>query len=125
HSLLTTGRIANYDGPQISVSNKMYAGSVYNVSGWVLLTPADGSSHIINISLQTTSDGNPSYPSVTGYPGVTVPADGNWHQISVTSYTMSNNYDPGAASLYFQTVPSTGNDLVSFYIDDVQLSYVP
>jgi endo-1,4-beta-xylanase len=125
HSLLTTGRIANYDGPQINVSNKMYAGSVYNISGWVLLTPTDGSNHVVNISLQTTLDGNPSYPSVTGYPGVTVPADGNWHQISVTSYTMSNNYDPGAAYLYFQTVPSTGNDLVSFYIDDVQVSYVP
>ncbi len=124
HSLLTTGRIANWDGPSISVSNKMYPGSVYNVSGWVMLTPADGSSHVINISLQTTLSGNPSYPSVTGYPGVTVPADGNWHQISVMGYNMSNSYDPGAATLYFQTVPAAGNDLVSFYIDDFQLTYV-
>ena len=27
--------------------------------------------------------------------------------------------------MYFQTVPASGNDLVSFYIDDFQLSYVP
>jgi endo-1,4-beta-xylanase len=125
HSLLTTGRVANYDGPTINVSNKMYSGSEYNISGWVKLLPTDGSSHIINISLQTTLAGNTSYPSVIAYPGVTVPADGNWHQISVTGYTMANSYDPGAASLYFQTVPASGNDLVSFYIDDFQLTYIP
>ena len=124
HSLLTTGRVANYDGPQINVSNKMYPGSEYNISGWVKLLPTDGSSHVINMSLQTTLSGNTSFPSVTGYPGVTVPADGNWHQISVTGYSMANSYDAGTAFLYFQTVPSSGNDLVSFYIDDFQLSYV-
>jgi endo-1,4-beta-xylanase len=40
-------------------------------------------------------------------------------------YNMSNNYDPGAAYLYLQTVPASGNDLVSFYVDDFQLTYVP
>ncbi|MGB8096113.1 MAG: endo-1,4-beta-xylanase [Terracidiphilus sp.] len=125
HSLLTTGRIANWDGPQISVSDKMYVGSVYNISGWVMLVPTDGSSHIINMSLQTTLSGNTSYPSVTAYPGITVPADGQWHQISVLGYNMSSAYDPGQASLYFQTVPASGNDLVSFYLDDFQLTYVP
>ena len=124
-SLLITGRVANYDGPQISVSNKMYVGSVYNISVWVMLQPTDGSSHIINMSLQTTLDGNTSYPSVTAYPGITVPADGQWHQVSVMGYNMSSAYDPGAAYLYLQTVPPSGNDLVSFYIDDFQLTYVP
>lgn len=124
-SLLTTGRIANWDGPSIDVSSKMYNGSVYNISGWVLLTPADGSSHVINMSLQVTLNGNTSYPSITPYPGVTVAADGQWHQVSVTGYTMPTSYDAGTATLYFQTVPSSGNDLVSFYIDDFQLTYVP
>lgn len=95
HSLLTTGRIANYDGPQINVSNKMYNGSRYNISAWVMLVPTDGSNHVINVSLQTTLDGNTSYPSVTAYPGITVPADGSWHQISVNGYNMSSSYDPG------------------------------
>lgn len=124
NSLLTTGRIANWDGPQISISNKMYPGSVYNISGWVMLQPTDGTNHTINVSLQTTLNGNTSYPGVSGYPGITVPADGAWHQISVMGYNMSNAYDQGAAFLYFQTVPSSGDDLVSFYIDDFQLSYV-
>ncbi len=39
-ALLTTGRIANWDGPSISVSNKMYVGSVYNISGYVITTDA-------------------------------------------------------------------------------------
>jgi endo-1,4-beta-xylanase len=124
HALLVTGRTANFDGPQISVSDKMYVGSVYNISGWVMLTPADGSSHVINMSLQTTVDGNTSFPSITPYPGVTVLADGQWHQINVMGYTMASPYDQGEASLYFQTVPPSGNDLVSFYLSDFQLSYV-
>ncbi|KAA6461830.1 hypothetical protein DYQ86_09265 [Acidobacteria bacterium AB60] len=124
NSLFTTGRIANWDGPSINVSNKMYNGSRYNISGWVLLTPADGSTHTINVSLQTTLNGNVSYPGVTSYPGVPVVADGQWHQISVTGYNMGSAYDPGTASLYFQTV-SSSNDLVSFYLDDFQLTYVP
>ncbi|MGB6689625.1 MAG: endo-1,4-beta-xylanase [Terracidiphilus sp.] len=124
-SLLTTGRIANYDGPQINVSNKMYDGSVYNLSVWVLLTPADNSSHVINLSMQYNLDGNANYPSITGYPGVTVMADGQWHQISVNGFTVPSSYDPGTAYVYLQTVPPSGSDLVSFYIDDFQLTYVP
>jgi endo-1,4-beta-xylanase len=124
HSLLTTGRTANFDGPQINVSNKMYNGSKYNISAWVMLVPTDGSNHVINMSLQTTLDGTTSFPSVTAFPGITVPADGNWHQISVNGYNMANNYDAGTAFLYLQTVPPSGTDLVSFYVDDFQLTYV-
>ena len=51
----------------------MYVGSTYNLSVWVMLTPSDGSSHVINMSLQTTKSGTTSYPSVSGYPGVTGP----------------------------------------------------
>jgi endo-1,4-beta-xylanase len=124
HSLLTTGRTANFDGPQINVSNKMYSGSQYNISAWVMLTPADGSNHVINMSLQTTLDGTTSFPSITPFPGITVPADGSWHEISVHGYNMANSYDAGTAFLYLQTVPSSGTDLVSFYVDDFQLTYV-
>jgi hypothetical protein len=60
----------------------MYTGSVYNISAWIRLLPTDGSSHVLNFSLQTTLGGNVSYSSVTAYPGITVPADGAWHQIA-------------------------------------------
>lgn len=124
HALLVTGRTANWNGPQINVSDKMYQGSVYNLSVWVMMDASDSSSHIINMSLQTTLNGSNSYPGVTGYPGVSVPDDGKWHQISVTNYTMSSAYDPGTAYLYLQTFPSTGTDDVSFYMTDFQLTYV-
>jgi len=88
-----------------------------------MLTPADNSNHTVNVSLQTTIGGNTSFPSVTPYPGPTIPADGQWHQINVMGYNMSSAYDQGQAFLYFQTV-SGGNDFVSFYIDDFKLSYV-
>jgi endo-1,4-beta-xylanase len=107
HSLLTTGRTANWNGPSISVANKMYVGSVYNISVWVKLQPTDGSSHILNVSLQTSLGGTASYPGVTSYPGITVKADGSWHQISVLGYNMSSAYDSGGASLYVQTVPAS------------------
>ncbi len=125
HSLQITNRQANWDGPSINVSDKMYVGSVYNISVWVRLAPTDGTSHFVNVSLQTTYQGATSYPGVTGYPGVSVPADGAWHQIVVNNYTMGSNYDAGAATLYVQTATSDGsNDLIDFNIDDFQLTYV-
>ncbi len=122
-SLYVAGRTANWQGPQINVSNKMYVGSTYNLSVWVMLQPTDGSNHVINMSLQTTQNGTTSYPSVSSYPGITVPADGQWHQVSVLGYTMSSGYDPGQAYLYLQTAGSA-TDTVSFYVDDFQLTYV-
>lgn len=124
HSLLVTGRAGNFAGPQVSVSNKMYVGSAYNISLWIMLQPTDGSSHVINVSLQTTKNGTTSFPGVTSFPGITVAADGAWHQISVNGYNMSSAYDPGQAFLYIQTFPASGSDLVSFYVDDFQLSFV-
>jgi endo-1,4-beta-xylanase len=123
-SLYVTGRTANWNGAQISVADKMYAGSQYAVSLWIMLEPTDGSSHYVNVSLQVTSGGTTSYPGVNGYPGTTVVADGAWHQILVPSYTMASPYDGTQAYLYVQTAGSA-TDLVSFYIDDFQLSYIP
>lgn len=128
NSLLVTGRTANYDGPVINVSNKMYVGSQYSISVWVKLLPTDGSLHNINMSLQTTFQGQTSFPGVNGFPGTQVAADGQWHQILVPNYTMASPYDPGTATLYLQTFP-TGTqpnpDLVSFYVDDFQLTFLP
>jgi endo-1,4-beta-xylanase len=124
NSLLITNRIAYWDGPQISVSNVMYPGSEYAISVWVQIQPDDGQQHTINMSLQTTFMGNVSYPGITA---VTIPGDGQWHQISVPQYLMSSNYDQGGqgAFLYLQTSASDTSPLVSFYIDDFQLSYIP
>src|SRR5579884_758999 len=52
HSLLVTGRTANWNGPQISVDKKMYNGSNYSISLWIKLLPTDNSTHTVNVSLQ-------------------------------------------------------------------------
>jgi endo-1,4-beta-xylanase len=124
NALEITGRTHNYDGPQISVANKMYTGSVYNLSVYVMMVPQDSSSHTINMSLQVTYQGNTTYPSIVTYPGPSIPDDGKWHQIVVNNFTMGSPYDPNSAYLYLQTVDNSGNDLTSFYISDFQLSYV-
>lgn len=128
NALYITDRIANWDGPQISVSDKMYVGSVYNISVWVMMPTVDSGSHVINMSLQTTLNGTVSYPGVSSYPGITVPDDGAWHQITVTNYTMSSAYTTGQAYLYLQTVPPASGpnpDTTPFYMTGFQLSYVP
>ncbi len=126
NALLIGNRSANYDGPQISVDNKMYVGSIYNLSVYVMMQPQDAATHIMNMSLQVTYQGNTNYPSITSYPGVTVPDDGKWHQIVVNNFPMGYNYDPSKAFVYLQTVTNDGSaDLTGFYIGDFQLSYVP
>jgi len=129
NSILVTGRTANFDGAAIGIENKMYVGSQYSISVWVKLLPTDGSLHNIQMSLQTSFQGQTSFPGVNGFPGTQMAADGQWHQILVPNYTMSSPYDPGTKPiLYLQTFP-TGNqpnpDLVSFYIDDFQLTFLP
>ncbi len=124
NSLYVTGRDANWNGAQIAVDNKICVGSQYSVSAWVKIDPADGTNHIINMSLQTNYAGNAAYTGLNGYPGLTVAADGNWHEIKVPNFSMAAQYDAGTAFLYLQTDPS-GSDLTSFYVDDFKLTYLP
>ncbi len=129
NSILVTGRTANFDGAAIGIENKMYVGSQYSISVWVKLLPTDGSLHNINMSLQTSFQGQTSFPGVNGFPGTQMAADGEWHQILVPNYTMASPYDPGSKPiLYLQTFPTgtqANPDLVSFYVDDFQLTFLP
>ncbi len=62
HSLLVTNRTADFDGPQISVNNKMYNGSTYSISVWVKLAPSATQSDMLRVSLQTTLGGRHHVP---------------------------------------------------------------
>jgi endo-1,4-beta-xylanase len=96
NALYVQDRAAYWDGPQISVLNKMYAGSQYSISVWVMSPTGDS----MNLSLQTTltSSGtaNTSYTTIAS---VTAPA-GQWVQISVPRFSMSEPYDPTPGSAY-------------------------
>ena len=116
HSLLVTGRTADYDGPQIGVSNKMYSGSDYSISVWVKLAPSATESDTLRVTLQVTLAGTTNYYSVV--PNTPVPL-GTWVNLSVPTYSMVYAYDPGKAYLYVESNSGTQ----SFYIDDFQLAY--
>jgi endo-1,4-beta-xylanase len=125
NALYVANRTAAWYGAQISVYNKMYVGSQYAISMWVMSPSGD----TLNLSLQSTltTDGTAatSYPSIAT---VTAPA-GQWVQITVPRYTMSNAYDPtpGSVYLYVQAnYTETGADAEKpFYISNFQLTYLP
>lgn len=118
HSLLITNRTAAYDGPQISVNNKMYNGSTYSISVWVKLDPSATQADTLRVSLQTTLAGTTSYHTVVNNTAVPL---GTWVNLSIPLYSMALAYDPGQAFLYVES--SSGTQ--SFYIDDFQLTYIP
>ena len=129
NALYVQDRAAYWDGPQISVLDKMYVGSSYSISVWVMSPQGD----TLNLSLQTTltSNGTPA-TSYTGIATVQAPA-GEWVQISVPRFSMSNGYDPSQGSAYLY-VQSSSNDTGTngtpsptqpFYITDFQLTYLP
>ena len=118
HSLLTTHRVAAFDGPQISVSNKMYNGSQYSISVWVKLGPSAAAADTLRVSLQTTLAGATSFHTVVGNTPVPL---GTWVQLSIPTYSMAFAYDPGQASLYVESNSGTQD----FYIDDFQLTFIP
>ncbi|MBV8898038.1 MAG: endo-1,4-beta-xylanase [Acidobacteriaceae bacterium] len=116
-SLLATSRTAAYDGPQISVSNKMYNGSTYSVSVWVKLGPSATQSDTLRVSLQTTLSGSTSYHTVIN--NTTIPL-GAWVQLSISRFAMGYPYDPNTAFLYVESNSGTQD----FYIDDFTLTYI-
>ena len=117
-SLLTTNRIAAFDGPQVSVNNKMYNGSQYAVSVWVKLGPSATQSDTVRVSLQTSLGGTTTFHTVIGNTPVPL---GSWVQLSIPQYSMAFAYDPGQAFVYVETNSGTQD----FYIDDFQLTFIP
>lgn len=118
HSLLITGRTHAYDGPQISVNNKMYNGSTYAVSVWVKLGPTATAADTIRVSLQTTLAGTTTFHTVVGNTSVPL---GTWVKLTVPNYAMAFAYDPGKAFLYVESNSGTQD----FYIDDFTLTFIP
>jgi endo-1,4-beta-xylanase len=124
NGLHITNRQAYWDGAQISVSNKMYVGSQYSVSVWVM-SPQGAT---LDVSLQTTFTDPTTNTATTSYAtvvnDVSAPA-GQWVQLSIPRYTMSANYDPGTAYLYVQSSSTDANPTEDFYITDFKLAYLP
>ena len=118
HSLLTSSRTAAFDGPQISVNNKMYNGSEYSISLWVKLGPTATQADTLRVSIQTELAGTTSFNTVVN--NTAVPLN-TWVHLTIPNYSMALAYDPGQAFLYVESSSGTQD----FYIDDFQLTFVP
>lgn len=121
HSLIVTGRTADYQGPALDITGKMCNGQEYWVEAWVKMAPGQPPTSI-NMSLQLTdAAGNLSFPGVANSP-VQV-TDSAWVRIKAKPYTFSGAYTN--LQIYLQTNTSAGSATASFYIDDVMLQYMP
>ena len=121
HSLIVTGRTANFQGPARDITGKMCNGQQYWVEAWVKMAPGQPSTSI-NMSLQLTdAAGNLSFPSVANSP-VTVTSNA-WVRLKAKPYTFSGAYTN--LQLYLQTKNGTGSATASFYIDDVKVQFMP
>src|SRR6185312_7590863 len=118
HSLLVTGRTAAFDGPQISVANKMFNGSQYSISVWVKLGPTATQADTLRVSLQTALAGTTTFHTVVNNTPVPL---GQWTLLSIPTYNMALAYDPGQAFLYVESNSGTQD----FLIDDFQLTFIP
>jgi endo-1,4-beta-xylanase len=125
NALYVQNRTAGWNGAQISVYDKMYVGSQYSISLWVMSPTGDKLDLSLQTTLTTNGTATTSYPDVVS---IQAPA-GQWVQLSIPRYTMSSVYDPtpGSVYLYVQSYyTETGAAAEQpFYISNFQLTYLP
>jgi endo-1,4-beta-xylanase len=116
NSLLTTGRTTAFRGVAVNVTNIMFSGSRYKVSLWAKLAPGAAPTQL-RVSLQRNAGTITTFHQVVGNTNVTADA---WVRLTTT-------YDVALAnsSLILYVESPNNQPLSSFYIDDVQITFVP
>lgn len=125
YDLAVTGRAADYTGPFLNVSDKMYQGSSYSVSVWARLAAGEGPTDL-RLSLRYTLGGTAHFATLA----TTEVTSGGWTELATPNFTLSSAYDAGSAEVYVESTPDTADNpgdkgLEDFYIDDFQLTYLP
>ncbi len=114
-SLLTTNRTAAFRGPNFNVTNVMFNGSRYRVSVWAKLAPGEAPAQL-RVSLQRNAGTVPStFHTVVNNTNVTADA---WVRLVAT-------YDVALANSSLFLYVESASSLASFFIDDVQVTYIP
>ncbi len=114
-SLLTTNRTSTFRGPALNVTNIMFNGSRYRVELWAKLAPGEPNG-VLKVSLQRNLGSNPAtFHTVIGDTPVTANA---WVRLATT-------YDVALANTGLQLYVESTGTTPSFYIDDVNVSFVP
>lgn len=114
NSLLTTGRTATFQGPNFNVTNVMFNGSRYKVSVWAKLAPGEAATQL-RVSLQRNAGSITTFHTVVGNTNVTADA---WVRLTTT-------YDVALANTSLFLYVESASGTPSFYIDDVEVTYVP
>src|SRR5262245_1443549 len=116
NSLLTTGRTTAFRGAAVNVTNIMFNGSRYQVSLWAKLAPGQAPTQL-RVSLQRNAGTISTFHQVVGNTNVTSDA---WVRLTTL-------YDVALAnsSLILYVESASNQPLSSFYIDDVQITFVP
>jgi endo-1,4-beta-xylanase len=110
HSLKTTGRTANWNGPSYDLLGKVAAGTQYTISAWVRMV--SGTDTVV-ATVQKTVDGTQGWDSVT--PRVTA-TDGDWVQLTGTWTAPA---DATELTLYVEGAAADS----AYYLDDVLITY--
>ncbi len=113
-SLLTTNRTAAFRGPNFNVTSVMFNGSRYRVSVWAKLA-AGAAPAQLRVSLQRNAGTITTFHTVIGNTNVTADA---WVRLTTT-------YDVALANSSLFLYVESASSLASFYIDDVQVTYLP
>jgi endo-1,4-beta-xylanase len=114
-SLRVTGRLDTWQGPTRNVQCKLHNGSRYLISVWAKLLPGEPATQL-RVSFERRLAGNTTFHTVIGN---TTVSDTTWVNLR-TEYQYA--FDSDALQLY---VESASDPDVSFYIDDVELRFLP
>lgn len=114
NSVLVSGRTTAFRGAAINATNIMFNGSRYKVSLWLKLAPGEAPAQL-RLSLQRNAGTITTFHTVIGNTNVT--AD-SWVRLTTT-------YDVALANSSLFLYVESASSLASFYIDDVQITFVP
>lgn len=122
HSIYATGRTATWNGPTLNVSNKISKNQSYHYSANVMYNGEEyEDAHIFRLEIQYTINGADSYNLIAEKEA----KKGKWTMLD-GYYTVPDEAEN--ISIYVQTAnleegqELTDNDLMSFYVDTVQIT---
>lgn len=110
YSLKTTGRTLDWNGPTVSVVDKMTKNAKYEVTAFVKLTEVPSASRTIKLSAELDASGSKSWVSIAS----AAVASTDWVQLKGTFSFNSNLTD-----LSFYVESSGVSD--AYYIDDIKV----
>lgn len=113
HSLKTTGRTANWNGPALDLRSRLTANTTYQISGWVRLTAGQSPSNLKFTIERRPTGGSTSYEQVNA---AVAASDSGWVQLQGNySFTSTAN---DTLTLYLES----DDPAAEYYLDDFTIT---